>query len=216
MKSPEELRQQVQQQQQQLDRLQRATTRLEAAQQERIWAIASVHRAGLSIRQIAAATRLSPTRIHQLLQDPEAQNIPAWLSQLEETTPKAQDVTGDSKTTLCDQLVAEVEVLRWCIGWLEKLQRGERVVVNLRPDSDPQTEFVQFDHAQVLRVLSRVTNDLDHLTRQSSILVEQPDKVLEHRQRLAIPEPSPKRLTQREQRAALRSLFSPPSVQEGK
>jgi len=216
MKSSEEVRQQVQQQQQQLERLQRATDRLEAAQQERIWAIASVHRAGLSIRQIAAATRLSPTRIHQLLQDPEVQNIPAWLSQLEETTPKAQDVTGGSETTLRDRLVAEVEVLRWCIGWLEKLQRGESVVVNLRPDSDPQTEFVQFDHAQVLRVLSRVTNDLDHLTRQSSVLVEQPDKVVEHRQRLAIPEPSPKRLTQREQRAALRSLFSPRSIQEGK
>ena len=58
MKSPEELRQQVQQQQQQLERLQRATDRLEAAQQERIWAIASVHQAGLSIRQIAAATLL--------------------------------------------------------------------------------------------------------------------------------------------------------------
>lgn len=216
MKSPEELRQQVQQQQQQLERLQRATDRLEAAQQERVWAITSVHRAGLSIRQIAAATRLSPTRIHQLLQDPEAQNIPAWLSQLEATTSKSQDGTGESETTLRDRLAAEVEVLRWCIGWLEKLQRGERVVVNLRPDSDPQTEFVQFDQAQVLRVLARVTNDLDHLTRQSSGLAEPPDQVLDHRQRLAIPEPSPKRLTQREQRAALRALFSPPSVQEWK
>ncbi len=135
---------------------------------------------------------------------------------MEATTSTSQDVTGNSETTLRDRLAAEVEVLRWCIGWLEKLQRGERVMVNLRPDSDPQTEFVQFDQAQVLRVLSRVTHDLDHLTRQSSILVEQPDQVLEHRQRLAIPEPSPKRLTQREQRAALRSLFSPPSVQEWK
>ena len=49
------------------DRLRLATERLEEAQQERIWAVVEAHQAGLSIRQIAAATGLSPSRVHQLL-----------------------------------------------------------------------------------------------------------------------------------------------------
>lgn len=63
-------------------RLQLATTRLEEARRERIWAIVAAKEAGLSIRKIAAATQLSPTRVHQLLQDPEVDEIATWLSQL--------------------------------------------------------------------------------------------------------------------------------------
>ena len=65
-------------------RLHLAITRLKSAQQERIWAIAAAQAAGLSIRKIAAATGLSPSRIHQLLKNQEASEIPAWLSQLRE------------------------------------------------------------------------------------------------------------------------------------
>jgi hypothetical protein len=53
----------------------------------------------------------------------------------------------------------EVEVLRWCLEWLERLERGERVVVNLRPDTEDATEYVQFDQARVRRVLARVVAD---------------------------------------------------------
>ena len=34
------------------------------------------------------------------------------------------------------RIADEVEVLRWCIGWLQRLERGEMVVVNLRPDTE--------------------------------------------------------------------------------
>jgi hypothetical protein len=39
----------------------------------------------------------------------------------------------------------EVEVLRWCLDWLAQLERGEMVVVNLRPDTEDATECVHFD-----------------------------------------------------------------------
>jgi hypothetical protein len=42
----------------------------------------AAHDAGLSIRQIAAATGLSRSRIHQLLQDDDAREIPEWLTHL--------------------------------------------------------------------------------------------------------------------------------------
>ena len=54
---------------------------MEEAERERIWAIVETHEAGLSIRQIAFATGLSPSRVHQLLGSAEAREIPRWLSQ---------------------------------------------------------------------------------------------------------------------------------------
>ena len=76
MGTREQLHQRVRHEQQLKARLRLATTRLTAAEQERIWAIVAAHHAGLSIRQIAATTGLSRSRIHQLLQDTEAQEIP--------------------------------------------------------------------------------------------------------------------------------------------
>jgi DNA-directed RNA polymerase specialized sigma24 family protein len=76
MEAPEEVRRRVRREKQLATRLQLATTRLETAQQERIWAIAAAYEAGLSIRKIAAATGLSPSRVHQLLSNEEAREIP--------------------------------------------------------------------------------------------------------------------------------------------
>ena len=59
--------------------------------------------------------------------------------------------------------MAEVEMRYWCIDWLECLERGEDVVVNLRPDIDFKTELVHFDRHRVLRVLSRIAADLEEL-----------------------------------------------------
>jgi hypothetical protein len=40
-------------------------------------------------------------------------------------------------------------------------ERGESVVVNLRPDADVETEFVGFDRPRVVRALKRFAADLD-------------------------------------------------------
>jgi hypothetical protein len=54
-------------------------------------------------------------------------------------------------------------VLRRCADWLQRLERGENVVVNLRPDEDVETDFVAFDRLRVVRVLERIAADLDNL-----------------------------------------------------
>jgi AraC-like DNA-binding protein len=120
METPEALQQRVRRDQQWHARLRLATMRLADAERERIWAIVAAKEAGLSIRQIARATGLSPTRIHQLLQADEAREIPVWLSQLQDHRlahvgePIAPQLPG--QTYLAD----EVEVLRWCLVWPER------------------------------------------------------------------------------------------------
>src|SRR6266851_8298238 len=89
----EELHQLVQHERKLKNRLHLATTRLAEAERERIWAIVAAHDAGLSIRKIAAATSLSRSRIHQLLQDDDAREIPAWLTRLRD-----RDISSDAQT----------------------------------------------------------------------------------------------------------------------
>src|SRR6266511_695201 len=64
------------------ERLRLAAFRLEAAELGQAWAVASPHQQGLSIRAIAAAIRLSPARVHQLLNAPLAAGIPTRLNAL--------------------------------------------------------------------------------------------------------------------------------------
>ena len=81
----EDARQRLQREQELMARLRTANVRFSDAQTERIWAIVLAHQAGLSIRRIAGATGLSSSRIHQLLNAPEAKGIPVWLSQLRQS-----------------------------------------------------------------------------------------------------------------------------------
>ena len=201
-------------------RLRLATTRLAEAEQERIWAIVAAHQAGLSIRQIATATGLSRSRIHQLLQDDEAREIPTWLSQLrahDHTAASQQDAAPPPAHARMQARVAqEVEVFRWCLDWLERLERGEQVVVNLRPDTEDVTEYVRFDQARVRRILARMAADLDLLARYGAEMeAAHPEQAADprtrHRQRLAEPEEHPQRgRTAKEQREALRKAFGLP------
>jgi IclR helix-turn-helix domain len=177
-------------------RLRLATTRLAEAERERLWAIVAAHDAGLSIRQIAAATGLSRSRIHQLLQD-DAREIPAWLTHRPDRELPA-DVQPETDHPAFDAVIQariadEVEFLRWCIDWLEQLERGELVVVNPRPDPEADTEFVRCGHARVRRVLTRMAAALDVLARQrpaveTGRLEEPTDPPTRHRRRLAEPE----------------------------
>jgi hypothetical protein len=219
MDTREERRQRFLHEQQTKKRLRLATTRLHEAEQERIWAIVAASDAGLSIRQIATATGLSRSRIHQLLQHAEAREIPTWLTHLRacDQASDGETATAPASPAVMQTRVAdEVEVLRWCIDWLAQLERGEMVVVNLRPDTEDTTEFVRFDQARVLRVLGRIAADLDVLARHDPPTeIECPgesmDPRTQHRRRLAEPEEeSPRGRTAKEQRDALRKAFGLP------
>ena len=74
------------------------------------------HQAGLSIREIAGATGLSSSRIHQLLNAPEAMEIPVWLSQLRQSKPRrwpqsSYDGSGASQVTKHTKLSEGCRVL---------------------------------------------------------------------------------------------------------
>jgi hypothetical protein len=78
-------------------RLARATFRLEMAEMERIWAIVSAHREGLSVRDIAQQVGLGPTRVHQLVTSPQADCVEHALSVLREAgwpTPEDDPLPG--------------------------------------------------------------------------------------------------------------------------
>ena len=219
METPEALQQRVRREQQMLTRLRLVVTRLADAERERIWAIVAAKEAGLSIRQIARAIDVSPTRVHQLLQAHEAHEIPVWLSQLQDSRlahgvePAGETIPPQrsGQTHLAD----EVEVLRWCLAWLERLEQDAHVVVNLRPVSAETTEFVPFDRPRVLRVLARIGADLDELAQSAlapapAVAVQQENPDARHRRRLAEPEVPPRRLSRQEERAALRQAAGLP------
>ena len=144
-----ELREQILKEKRLANRLHLATTRVKDVERSRIWAITTAHSEGLSIRKIAQATGLSSSRVHQLLHTDEALQIPDWLRDLPNSNIKIDAQSdGEDKLSLRElqqQLADEGEVMRWCINWLEKLARGEKVVVNLRAESDPTTAYVAVD-----------------------------------------------------------------------
>ena len=216
METHDEFEERIRRNQQVAARLRLATERLDEAQHERIWAIVEAHQSGLSVRQIAAATGLSSSRVHQLLGSDEAREIPRWLSQPRRRgRPSPPDVPA--------RLADELEALRRCHEWLERLDRGARVVVNLRPETDPETEFVAFDRTRVLRVLARIIADLDELAGYPPSAAESrtEGKTAEvrrahHRRRLAEPDSPPKRMTVPEERAALWDALGRPTRKRGR
>ena len=151
-----------------------------------------------------------------ILNAPEAKEIPVWQSQSSRGSGgRKKAELPESETEIRSRLAREVEVLRRCTDWLQRLERGENVVVNLRPDEDFETEFVAFDRPRVVRVLERIAADLDtfslvpndpHADKESN----HHDPRARHRHELAEPPPKPKKLSHREQRTALRAALGLP------
>ena len=217
METNDQFCERIQREQRLTARLRLATERLEEAHRERIWAVVEAHQSGLSIRQIATASGLSSSRVHQLLGSDEARETPRWLSQRRDQ----QAAPSRGRPDLRARLAGELDALRRCCEWLERLEGGEPVVVNLRPEGDPEAEYVSFDRPRVLRVLARIIADLDGLAGFPPIAEEEVKKGgaearrARHRRRLAEPDPPPKRLTVREERAALRALLKLPPSEKG-
>lgn len=141
------------------------------------------------------------------------------LKRLRGATTRVKDVEQERIWALVKaHTVDEGEVIRWCIGWLEQLARGERVVVNLRAESDPRTAYVGVARPWVLRVLKRIAANLDQLsgyltpTEESNTRVDQSKAGGKRRLRLAEPEPEMSSLSHREQRAILREKMGLPPM----
>jgi hypothetical protein len=151
-----------------------------------------------------------------------ARQIPDWLTDRpnskSETDAQSDGEDEPLLRKLQQQLADEGEVMRWCIGWLEQLARGERVVVNLRASSDPRTAYVGVNQNWVLRVLKRIAGNLDRLSGTLSPTSEtevEPNPIMrgvKRRYRLGEPEPELSSLSQREQRAILREKMGLPPM----
>ncbi len=65
-----------------LARVARSAWRLEQAERERSWALASARAEGVSIRTLAAAAGLSPARVHQITAGADLDALDAALGEL--------------------------------------------------------------------------------------------------------------------------------------
>src|SRR5512140_2344114 len=121
METHDEVEERIRREQQVAARLRLATERLDEAQRERIWAIVEAHQAGLSVRQIAAATGLSSSRVHQLLGSDEAREIPRWLSRQPRRKHSDRPRQKPARSALAPEvqavLAGELEALRRCREW---------------------------------------------------------------------------------------------------
>ena len=101
-----------------LARVSRAAWRLEQAERERRWALVSARAEGISIRTLAAAIGLSPSRVHQLVADAGLDALDAALGELRaagwpapEDPGSDEDTDLDGRDHLADRLSDEAEAM---------------------------------------------------------------------------------------------------------
>jgi hypothetical protein len=82
-----------------LARVSRAGLRLEQAGRERTWALASARAEGISIRTLAAAAGLSPSRVHQIVADADLDALDAVLGELRAAGWPAPEDPGSGEDT---------------------------------------------------------------------------------------------------------------------
>ncbi|MFI6063540.1 hypothetical protein, partial [Streptomyces sp. NPDC051286] len=84
-----------------LARVQRAAWRLEQAERERDWALAAARHEKVSVRKVAEAAGLSPTRVHQLTQGADLDALDAALGLLRAAGwPAPEDPDGSDDEEL--------------------------------------------------------------------------------------------------------------------
>ena len=185
-----------------LTRVSRAGWRLEQAERERAWALVSARAEGVSIRKLAAAAGLSPSRVHQIVADADLDALDAALGELRaagwpapEDPDSGEDAELDGRDNIADRLSDEVSWLRQCADWLAHLDADSYPPgVNLRPAADwPDRAVVVVDLARVRAVIDRVAADVDELARARRVqdlgtAAVLPDPRAERRRRLAEPD----------------------------
>ncbi|MGO4612702.1 hypothetical protein AB4305_11520 [Nocardia sp. 2YAB30] len=183
-----------------LARVTRAAWRLEQAEKERAWALASAKTDGASIREIATAAGLSPSRVHQLVTGADLDALDTALGGLRSAgwpAPEDPDVDDGElagRADIAGRLEDEVEWIRHCADWLEHLDRETYPPrVNLRPESDwPRRFHVVADVPRVVAILRRIAYDVGELARSRRVAdLEQAavaeDPRAERRRRVAEP-----------------------------
>jgi hypothetical protein len=84
-----------------LTRVSHAAWRLEQAERERAWALVAARAEGISIRTLAAAAGLSPSRVHQLVAAADLDALEAALGELRAAcwpAPEHPDSRGGHRT----------------------------------------------------------------------------------------------------------------------
>ena len=109
-----------------LTRVSRAAWRLEQAERERTWALASARAEGISIRTLATAAGLSPSRVHQIVAAADLDALDAALGELRaagwpapEDPDSGEDTELDGRDNIADRLSDEV-------SWRGSAQTGSR------------------------------------------------------------------------------------------
>ena len=173
-----------------LTRVSRAAWRLEQAERERTWALVSARAEGISIRTLATAAGLSPSRVHQLVAVADLDALDAALGELRaagwpapEDPDSGEDTELGGRDNIADRLSDEVSWLRQCAGWLAHLDADSYPpAVNLRPSADwPDRAIVAVDLARVAAVIDRIAADVDELARARRV------QDLDHRRGAARP-----------------------------
>ena len=185
-----------------LARVSRAAWRLEQAERERTWALVPARADGISIRTLAAAARLSPSRVHQLVADADLDALDAALGELRaagwpapEDPDHGEDTELGGRDTIAGRFSDEVSWLRQCADWLAHLDADDYPpAVSLRPAADwPDRAVVAVDLARVRAVIDRIAADVDELARARRVqdlntAAVLPDPRAERRRRLAEPD----------------------------
>jgi hypothetical protein len=152
----------------------RAAWRLEQAERERTWVLVSARAEGISIRTLAAAAGLSPSRVHQIVADSDLDALDAALGELRaagwpapEDPDSGEDTELGGRDSIADRLSDEVSWLRQCADWLAHLDADSYPpAASLRPAAGwPDRAIVAVDLARVRAVIDRVAADVDELAR---------------------------------------------------
>jgi len=155
-----------------------------------------------SIRTLATAAGLSPSRVHQLVAVADLDALDAALGDLRaagwpapEHPDSGEDTELDGRDTIAGRLSDEVSWLRQCAGWLAHLDADSYPpAASLRPAADwPARALVAVELARVAAVIDRIAADVDELARarraqDQDTAAVLPDPRAERRRRLAEPD----------------------------